>query len=224
MTAITTWMKEERRDLEMNEYHEQYWSSFIKRIADKDDLKDKTVLDFGCGCGGFLRMLFDQRKFKSGVGIDIADKSLETATSLVEKRPIKYLRAENATEFKGNVDFAFSYEVIYLMQDLKEHAEFMSSFLKPGGVYYAATGCHTGNPQWFDWKKIILNESVLPLKDYAPDDFVDAFKEMGYKVGVCRLDHRDFVSVVHEDYFPTAEDAIRYYADDIKVFRFEKLK
>lgn len=224
MTAISTWMKEERRDLEMNEYHEQYWGSFIKRISPKDEIKGKTVLDFGCGCGGFLRLLHDERQFKEGVGIDIAEKSLETARSLVAKRPIEYKLAKDAEAFKGKVDYAFSYEVIYLMQDLAEHADFIGSFLKPGGVYYAATGCHTGNPQWFDWKKIILNESVLPLKDYAPDDFVDAFQSKGYKVGVCRLDHRDFVSVVHKDYFPKVEDAIRYYADDIQVFRFEKLK
>ncbi len=224
MTAISTWMKEEKRDFEMNEYHEQYWNSFIKRISAKDEIKGKTVLDFGCGCGGFLRLLQDQRQFKAGVGIDIAEKSLETARSLVEKRPIEYLLAKDAGAYKGKVDYAFSYEVIYLMQDLAEHADFMSDFLKPGGVYYAATGCHTGNPQWEDWKKIILGESVLPLIDYAPDDFVDAFKAKGYKVGVCRLDHRDFVSVIHKDYFPTVEDALRYYADDIQVFRFEKLQ
>lgn len=222
MTAISTWMKEEKRDLEMNEYHVQYWSSFVKRISPKDEIKGKTVLDFGCGCGGFLRMLHDQKQFKDGVGIDIADNSLEKARTLVEKRPIKYLRVENAGEFKGKVDFAFSYEVIYLMEDLAAHADLMSEFLKPGGVYYAATGCHTGNPQWFDWKKIILGESVLPLKDYAPDDFIDAFQAKGYKVGACRLDHRDFVTVIHKDYFPTIEDAFRYYADDIIVFRFEK--
>ena len=222
MTAISTWMKEEKRDLEMNEYHEQYWNSFIKRISPKDEIKGKTVLDFGRGCGGFLRLLQDQRQFREGVGIDIAEKSLETARSLVAKRPIEYLLAKDAEKFKGKVDYAFSYEVIYLMQDLAEHADFISEFLKPGGVYYAATGCHTGNPQWEDWKKIIVGESVLPLIDYAPDDFVDAFKAKGYKVGVCRLDHRDFVSVVHKDYFPTVEDALRYYADDIQVFRFEK--
>ena len=39
MTAISTWMKEEKRDLEMNEYHEQYWNSFIKRISPKDEIK-----------------------------------------------------------------------------------------------------------------------------------------------------------------------------------------
>lgn len=49
------------------------------------------------------------------------------------------------TGYENYFDIAFSHEVIYLIEDIAQHAADMLRVLKPGGVYYAVTGCQFDN-------------------------------------------------------------------------------
>jgi SAM-dependent methyltransferase len=54
------------------------------------DLRDKTVLDIGCGDGVYTIELFDQIRVKSMLGVDYAAQAVEIAKAKSGSRPIKY--------------------------------------------------------------------------------------------------------------------------------------
>ena len=65
-----------------------------KRLSDVTldniDLRDKTVLDIGCGDGVYTIELFDRIQVKHLVGVDFAEKAIEVARTNSGKRPIEY--------------------------------------------------------------------------------------------------------------------------------------
>jgi 2-polyprenyl-3-methyl-5-hydroxy-6-metoxy-1,4-benzoquinol methylase len=61
--------------------HSRYWRHFISSVPEID-LSEKSVLDFGCNQGGFLRLLHAMRPFRRGLGIYIASNSIAVAKSL----------------------------------------------------------------------------------------------------------------------------------------------
>ncbi len=71
--------------------------------------------------------------------MDIARDSVAAANALRGTAPVRYEIATSLDAWPAQFDIAFSYEVIYLLPDLADHAAQMHAALKPGGVYYAVT-------------------------------------------------------------------------------------
>ena len=69
--TISTWNRNPADEEAMGAAHTPIWRHMID-VSVSDDLRDATVLDYGCNQGGFLRMLYDRHPFRAGVGIDIA--------------------------------------------------------------------------------------------------------------------------------------------------------
>lgn len=229
--AQDSWLDKEGEDLRMNENHIPFWHAFIEKTKEKD-LSEKKILDFGCGCGGFLRELYMLKPFSYGLGVDLASNSIKVANQIKDKLPYaeKLNYAESSIlkqiDFKKNpqekFDLAFSYEVIYLLPDLIEHARQMAQILKPGGVYYAATGCHTKCKLWPKWQPLIEKTSKLKVPSYSPEDFVRAFEEIGFAAEAAYLNYSGFVDInKYPDYFPDLESTLNYYLKDMLVFRFQ---
>ena len=141
VTTYTTWHTDPQREAAMAGSHAPYWRHFIEAIPERD-FSTKRVLDFGCNRGGFLRLLYALRPFRSGVGIDIASESISAAKAAAEAgdAPLHFEATTDLSPWAGAFDVAFSYEVIYLLPELKRHAEQLHSVLRKGGVYYAVTG------------------------------------------------------------------------------------
>jgi 2-polyprenyl-3-methyl-5-hydroxy-6-metoxy-1,4-benzoquinol methylase len=64
----------------MEDRHNHHWQKSLDVIVETD-LSDGEIPDFGCNEGGFLRFLHSQRPFKSGLGVDLARKSIEIANT-----------------------------------------------------------------------------------------------------------------------------------------------
>lgn len=206
----------------MEDLHAPFWASMLASIKERS-LKEKCVLDFGCSTGGFLRTLFHRSPFQRGIGIDVSAEAIENAKRAKGALPLEFHATTDISQFLRTVDLAFSYEVIFLLPDIRQHARDIFKALKPGGVYYAATGCHTGCPLWESWKPILNATTNLPLQNYSLDDFSSAFSEAGFTVSARRLRHDDFIAVDrYPDYFPKVADALDYYARDIVLFRLAK--
>lgn len=220
--AYATWHKDPEGDAAMAEGHAPYWRHFI-RMVPESDLSTKAVLDFGCNRGGFLRLLHALKPFRSGLGVDIAADSLAAAEAAKGRLPLQFEEAGGLAARADSFDLAFSYEVIYLLPDLKGHAETIHRVLRGGGVYYAVTGCHSESPLWPRWRGLLATESNAPVQDYAPQDFIDAFAAAGLEVSLKRFGFDGFVSATKSRaYYPSILDALRYAAEDKLVFRCEK--
>ena len=218
--TISTWNRNPADEEAMGAAHTPIWRHMID-VSVSDDLRDATVLDYGCNQGGFLRMLYDRHPFRAGVGLDIARESVARAELLKRQRPIEYRAGSIAADLGHSFDFAFSHEVLYLLPDLSVHAADMKEALRPGGAYVAAVGCHTDSAVWPKWRKLIAETSSIPVYDHSLDRVAQAFSDAGFTVSVRPLALDAFMPVtVGSEYFPKIVDQLRYYSQDKVLFRF----
>jgi SAM-dependent methyltransferase len=218
--TIATWNRNPAEEEAMGAAHAPIWRRMID-VSVPHDLHDSTILDYGCNQGGFLRMLYDRHPFKSAVGIDIARESVARADLLKGHRPIDYKITDRAASLGRSFDYAFSHEVLYLLENLGAHAADMKAALRPGGAYVAAMGCHTDSSVWPRWRKLIADSSSIPIFDHSLEAVAKAFSEAGFTVAVRPLDLDAFMPVtVGSVYFPKVVDQLRYYSQDKVLFRF----
>lgn len=215
------WMQGEGEsdEQEMEDAHAQLWSRMIDLIVEKN-LSDKTVFDFGCNQGGFLRALYKRIPFMKGIGVDVAKQAIEVAKSRSGSLPLSYDATGSIEKYKDVVDVMFSHDVIYLLPDLAAHARDVKTSLKKGGVYYISTTCHTDNPQWPRWKEEIRKFSVLPIMDYSLGDVSSVFHEAGFKVSAQPMMTPGFILQDPNDVWtPTPMDSFDYHYRSSVVFR-----
>jgi SAM-dependent methyltransferase len=211
------------RERHMQHEHAPAWLAMIARMEERD-LRGKEVLDFGCSQGGFLRLLYDLKPFRGGLGVDIARKSVEEAAKLNGARPCEY-ETIDALRSKGDAfDLAFSHEVVYLLPDLAAHAKEIHRLLKPAGVYYLAIGCHTDNPLWPRWKNTVAEFSPVPPQDYSLRDIASAFQKNGFAVGVQRLACQGFFSydALDDRYLKSPAELADFMTRDMMYFRLAR--
>lgn len=165
----------------MNDGHALLWRRMIELMAERS-LEGKRVLDFGCNQGGLLRMLHQSHGYAKALGVDIAAFSIEKARSQSPTIPARFEVRETLDGLENQFDVALSHEVLYLILDLEDHARQIFKSLKPGGVYYAACGCHLDNPEWPEWKPEIQSMSNLDVQDHSLDDYACAFDQAGFQV------------------------------------------
>ncbi len=124
-----TWHIDTDKERAMEQGHSPLWRHFIDTIPEAD-LSTREVLDFGCNRGGFLRLLHAVKPFRRAVGLDIAQASISAARELAGVAPIEYEVGSDASAWPDRFDFAFSYEVVYLLPDLAAHAAGMHVALR----------------------------------------------------------------------------------------------
>ena len=220
--AIGTWFRDEVDEEAMFEDHAYLWRHLIETVPEKD-FSRFAVLDYGCNRGGFLRNLFECRPFKQGVGVDIAERSLEVARKRSTRLPIEFILPNQMDRLAATIDMAFSHEVLYLLPNLDTHATAIAKVLKEGGSYYATIGCHTGNPLWKCWRQLIEQSSNLPVLDYSLDDYARSFWNAGLRVEMRPFQLQDYILVKPDNpYFPAAVDSLHYHANIKTIIRAVK--
>jgi SAM-dependent methyltransferase len=221
--AYETWHADPAREPAMEESHRPLWRHFIQAVPETD-LSTRTVLDFGCNRGGFLRLLHALKPYRRGLGVDIAQDSVAAAQLLAGVTPVDYAATTDLSPWHGCFDLAFSYEVIYLLPDLDAHAATIHRCLRTGGVYYAVTGCHTASPVWPQLRATISGTTNAPVQDRSPDDYARAFAQAGFEVSVRRFGYDGFVPVPKDNkYYASLLEAIDYAAEYKLIFRLVKV-
>jgi SAM-dependent methyltransferase len=202
--------------------HDHLWTCMINHVVEQD-LSRSKILDYGCNQGRFLKKLHAMRPFLEGVGVDVVSDPVAEANKETTHQPVSYYDVSALSNYEGHFDMAFSHEVLYLLDDLKVHAELIGKSLKPGGVYYAAIGCHTENPDWDRWAKMISEYSNIPVQNYSLNDYADAFFDAGFRVSARSYRFDGFVPLKkNNDYFPLVRDSLDYHDRHKVLFRFVK--
>jgi SAM-dependent methyltransferase len=222
-SALQTWTNTDAEEAAMNHDHFHLWKEMIQQI-EMPSLQDKKVLDYGCNQGGFLNLLYAEKPFAEGYGVDIASFSVAHANKHKNPHaPLTYGSVESLAAKENYFDVAFSHEVIYLLDDLDAHAKVMAKTLKEGGIYYAAIGCHTDNPLWDEWVKVISAYSNLEVNNYSLNDYADAFFDNGFSVSARPYQIQGFIPIKRKSsYFPKISDSLHYHSFVKTLFRFEK--
>jgi SAM-dependent methyltransferase len=220
--VVSSWLLDQTEEVHMEDDHVPMWSKLISKM-NEPSLEGARVLDFGCNRGGFLQTLYRIKPFEYGLGIDIAQAPIDFARGRSGSAPVEYKVCNNPQFLNQKFDVAFSYEVIYLLPDIEQHAHQMYSLLDNGGVYYFATGCHTDYPGWQRCKNELLNCSTVTPRDYSLTDYRETFSAAGFEVSACRLQLDTFVRVdLYPEYFPRVEDSLDYFEKYVVIFRCQK--
>jgi SAM-dependent methyltransferase len=220
-SPIETWYVDPEAENAMAQGHAPIWRHLIN-LTPETDLSGLSVLDFGCNQGGFLRMLHTMRPFRRALGTDIARKSIERANELKADMPIQYQVGSDLADWHGEFDLAFSHEVIYLVPDIARHAGDIWRALRPGGVYYAVTGCHSDNPLWPRWRSFIAEKTNTTVQDRSISDYAKAFAAAGFDVSARKLGFPGFVPYAEDGWMPDFAEALDYYTETKIVFRLAK--
>ena len=174
-------------DEAMQDEHRFIWDAMLEAIDVA--LDGARVLDAGCNRGGFLRLVADRHAIAGGWGYDPAVGAIDDARRLAGYRGLHYAVADTVPSDWRDFDVAFSHEVIYLLHDLQRHAGAIYDALRPGGVYFAAIGVHTGSPLMQAFHRESGEALNLPpLADI--DDVCATFAAAGFAVSISRLPMR----------------------------------
>lgn len=155
---------------------------FFKRFKVQIDLKNKTILDIGCGLGPtcYYTVLNGAAK---AIGVDIRPEDIKFAQSKISEYP----NCRDKVEFKLLEDLNSAQFDIVLSKDSFEHyqnpEQFMSvlkSYLKPDGkmiigfspLWKSPYGAHTWSLSRWPWIHVIFPESVvlIELRRYFEND------------------------------------------------------
>lgn len=175
-----------------------FWMAMIKSLSRPLD-KEDVVLDFGCGSGLFLQLLYEYTPYGNGYGIDIDASAIYQANKYLQQRtgfPIAYLQtsAEKLQQILPalHFDVIFCQEVFWMNEDLMPIAKSLFSLLTPGGQCYCTIGCHAENPVWPFRQNRLLDEGLKPHTHHL-DDIARTFSSVGFTVGMRRLPLDGFV-------------------------------
>ncbi|MDQ0091039.1 SAM-dependent methyltransferase [Paenibacillus anaericanus] len=100
------------------------------------DLRDKSVLDLGCGFGWHCRYAREQQA-SSVVGVDISEKMLQQAAELTDDAAISYLQMpiEDIEFPNAQFDVVISSLAFHYIESFEAICKKIHDVLKPGGSF-----------------------------------------------------------------------------------------
>lgn len=215
-SIFKTW-SEDDQDMEVR--HQRHWQHLIDLI-EEPILNGLTVLDFGCNQGGFLRALYARKPFLAGVGVDIVEQSVAVGESRKGNLPLSYEVTTTPEHHTNKFDVAFSNAVIYLIEDLNNHAKIIKTMLKPGGVYYVTHSEYQLGDELESMQARINAYSPMPMHNHTLSQIAQAFINSGFSVGVQLFRADGFISIDREQ-LRTKEviDKVRHASAQKHIFR-----
>jgi 2-polyprenyl-3-methyl-5-hydroxy-6-metoxy-1,4-benzoquinol methylase len=128
-------------------------------------IRDKTVIDFGCG-DGIATLDLARNGAKKVIGLDIIKSALDKATSNAAAAGLSDC-CEFSTNTTTKADVIISLDAFEHFGDPASILEIMHSLLKPGGCVMASFG-----PAWyhplgghlfsiFPWSHLLFSEAAL---------------------------------------------------------------
>lgn len=168
-----------------------FWTAMLNAMIEPV-LPHHHILDFGCGKGLFLRLLYDNFTYKDGVGIDFDVKSItESNQQLLEQGkqyPIRYF-TNDRFDFDSHqkyFDTIFCQEILWCNENIFDVASTLYGLLKDGGQCYMTVGCHNENPMW-DYRKKAMELDGIATYTHNLDEIARIFSDIGFVVGMRRM-------------------------------------
>lgn len=163
-------------------------SAFVETLHDIG-LKDKKLLDFGCGDGVFA-FKFAQEGAESMTGIDASEEMISLAQEKLAQNNLSNVSFQvadgNSLPFKNSsFDIVFANFVLVVMPDLKKPLEEIYRVLKPGGYFIATVNNAEIDDLSLRSKPIplILGDSVQ-VEDYlrTDEETKNTLESVGFKI------------------------------------------
>jgi ubiquinone/menaquinone biosynthesis C-methylase UbiE len=146
------------------------------------NLKNKKVLDWGCGSGLYIKRL--KNKCKTIKGFDISPEMVKIANNLNPKIDIR-VGSGTKIPFNEKFDVVFASLAIHYLKDLDKPFKEIKRVLNKGGIFIFSTGnpiAKAGKSIYVEGKKY----KALGVRDFFKTDKVDLIHTLanGKKVKV----------------------------------------
>jgi SAM-dependent methyltransferase len=155
--------------------HSPYFLGYLKKIAErltkKYNLKNKSVVEVGCGKGYFLKLLYDY-----GVN-DIRgfDPSYINFNPLIDKLVVKeYFNIKN---IKRKVDFIICRHVLEHVPDPREFISSIAKCLKDDGIMYF----EFPSLEWIIKNKVFFDFFYEHCNYFTKSSIIALFDQFGFK-------------------------------------------
>ena len=184
-----------------------YW------VFTKYDIKDKIILDFGCGSGYGAYLL--SKKAKMVYGIDYSRQAIKYAKSKYQKENLRFFVANACSKEevfqimdKNSIDIICSFDVIEHLEKYFDYLENICSLLKKNG--FLIIGC-PNRLQLFEWNR---NWNRYHFQEFSPyqlkkilelyfndvvlveQDFRDPLKREAIRISRCGKDSDKIKSLI----------------------------
>jgi SAM-dependent methyltransferase len=148
------WKRYARTQLDSNEVRESEHHFRIKTGLTPADLKEKLVLDVGCGMGRFAEVA--TRWGARVVGIDLSAAAEVAARNLASRDFVAFQADVFHLPFElESFDCIYSLGVLHHTPDCEAAVKVLPQFLKPGGAM--AIWLYSGYNKWFRFTDIYRN-------------------------------------------------------------------
>ena len=161
------------------------------------DLKDKTILDLGCGFGEHCKR-FVESGAKKVIGIDISEKMLEIARQENADSKITYINMpmENISKLNEKFDIVISSLAFHYVEDFTGVVKNIFDMLNENGVFLFSQEnplctCFSGGNRWTKDEK--GNKLYINLSNYG----VEGERESSWFVDNVKKYHRTFSTIVN---------------------------
>jgi len=140
----------------------------IELVVEGLDLKGKTILDIGCGCGGAAFHLLRQHGAAHVTGVDVEPLVIERASALAVQYGLTSETTFNTVEpgplpfADHSMDMIFSKDAFLHIPDKEALMQDCARVLKPGGIIAAS-----------DWMRIDDNPPSAQMRDYIKSEGLD---------------------------------------------------
>ena len=161
------------------------------------DLKDKRILDLGCGFGEHC-MGYVQQGATRVVGIDISEKMLEVAKKENSHPQITYIQMpmEEISEIKETFDVVISSLALHYVEDFEDVVKKIYEMLDENGVFvfsqeHPINTCFSGGDRWTrdaKGRKLHVNLSYYSM---------EGERESRWFVNGVKKYHRTFSTIVN---------------------------
>ncbi len=149
------------RDAELEQEYSKYF--------DLEFIKNKTVLDFGCGTGS-LSLFLNRLGAKSIIGVDLIENDIVIARNRLTNEKIDFMLAKNSNSIElenNSIDVIACFDVMEHIIEYKSIIKEWYRVLRPGGKiliswqpYYHPYGHHEQVYLKVPWVHVFLSQST----------------------------------------------------------------
>lgn len=120
----------------------------VKEVLGAVPIRVRTLLDYGCGQGGWLSLLSQAFPEARITGVEISEVALSQARAQYPEQQFYLLEKDSAPLDAESFDLIFSYHVLEHAYDIGKTAADMARLVRPGG--YLCLICPCGNRGSFE--------------------------------------------------------------------------
>lgn len=223
MKTYKNWTKAgTQAEQDMEDSHLNEWKNVIESL-DSKDFNNYSILDFGCNQGAFLKHLYEKYPFKTATGIDLSSGAIEIANSRKQNLPISYYTTQEFKTKNEKFDIAISNSVLFFIENLRQHAKEIYSYLNNKGVYYINFCDFIKSLNIATIKDKINDWAETPLIIHSLDEITKIFSEEGFDVQVKRLKPNHFISLKYKDeWYSNVDEKLELHYNNRYLFRMSK--